>query len=323
MTFETTVPAWDRLKNFKIIALSAAHRVYRNGYQQLPVRVYVEVENPVTHASVALTQAELDSIVLIEPLGGVELVRDASWAPATTWQYSELKDSRFLEPTFIDGPVPDVMPTGPYVYTKDFYIRTGSRSGITVQPRITRADGKTFQMGEWDSTYRTLRLQPVDPIVYRADQYSLPAASYDNFSQIGDIRKVTVFKLNLIVDQRQIGFVSGSDMPAHLRVTSSNREYSGYYLVGYEHGRRMRTGGIVQWDMPDVWGRSASLPSSVVFVLVYGRRGGRVDVRTPTPDTVVNVRDSYGNSQRLTLRLTESAGEPDVSIIFARGPDDE
>ncbi len=297
-------PAWSELTVFRIFSVSGGNRLYRNGYQQLKVRVVVEVADRFSRR-VPLTQSELDSIVLFDASSGLPLSKKNRYGPEGTdvWEYMGSQDGRFRElPHY--GPVPGSIPPGPHVYVVDFYVSTHSDTPIKVQPRITRADGKEFQMykgGELDS----LQLYSLPVAVYRPEQYSLNRTPAPYASTSRDIEKVEVFALELLIDQQRVEFVTGFNMGAHLRIGSSDSRYTGYYLVGYGNGRHMQTGGAVTWERPDALGRSRSENGQVVWVLAYGKRNGGVWVRDRVSNTPMECRDMYGNLHQLRLELTD------------------
>ncbi len=72
-------PAWFELQEFKIFSVSGGNRVYRNGRQQLKVRVVVAVADAF-HRRVPLTQSELDSIVLVDASSGLPLSKKTDTA---------------------------------------------------------------------------------------------------------------------------------------------------------------------------------------------------------------------------------------------------
>lgn len=296
------VPAWSELEKFKIFSVSGGNRVYRNGRQQLKVRVVVAVADA-SHKRVPLTQSELDSIVLVDALSGLPLSKkDRDGPKGHVWYYTEYQNSQFRElPHY--GAVPGSVPPGPFVYVVDFYVSTTSYTPVKVRPRITRADGQMFQ---WDTgaELESLQLYPLPVAVYRAEQYSLNRAAVPYYGS-NHIEKAEVFVLELIIDQQRIEFVTGFGIGTHLRIGSSDRRYTGYYLVGYGNGKYMPTGGAPRWERPDALGRSRSEGGQVALVLAYGKHGGDVWVRDPASNTLMEFVDMYGNPHQLRVELTD------------------
>ncbi|WP_460159624.1 hypothetical protein [Pseudomonas sp. S3_F07] len=297
-------PAWFELQEFKIFSVSGGNRVYRNGRQQLKVRVVVAVADAF-HRRVPLTQSELDSIVLVDASSGLPLSKKNRYGPEGThvWEYMEFQDSRFRELPH-NGPVLGSVPPGPFVYVVDFYVSSTSYTPIRVRPRITRADGEMFQF-DTKTELASLQLYSLPVAVYRAEQYSLNRTSAPYASTSRDIEKVEVFVLELIIDQQRIEFVTGFNIGTHPRIGSSDRRYTGYYLVGYGNGRYMRTGGAPRWERPDALGGSRSEEGQVALVLAYGKHGGDVWVRDPVSNTLMEFQDMYGNPHQLRLELTD------------------
>lgn len=296
-------PAWDELQRFKIFSVSGGNRLYRNGRQQLKVRVVVAVADA-SHKRVPLTQSELDSIVLVDALSGLPLPKKDRYGPeGHVWYYTEYQNRQFRElPHY--GPVPGSVPPGPFVYVVDFYVSTTSDTPIKVRPRITRADGQMFQL-DTGAELESLQLYSLPVAAYRAEQYSLNRTSAPYASTSRDIEKVEVFGLELIVDQQRIEFVTGFNIGTHLRIGSSDRRYTGYYLVGYGNGKYMPTGGAPRWERPDALGRRRSEGGRVALVLAYGKHGGDVWVRDPASNTLMEFVDMYGNPHQLRVELTD------------------
>ncbi|CAH0284784.1 hypothetical protein [Pseudomonas brassicacearum] len=293
---------WTDVKKFGIVSVTGGNQLYRNGYQQLLVKVFVEVTDWLGY-STSLIQSEFDSIALINGITGVALIKDRNRGDVGVWKYTEQEDSRFrqLPP---NGPVQGPVPSGEFVYTKDFYVTSSSDRPIDLQLRITRADGVTFHSDKLKN-FGALALVPLPPATYRPEQYSVRRTSAPYTSR-GDIEKVEVFNLELIIDQQRMEFVTDFSMSAHLRIGSSDSRYTGYYVVGYGNGRSMRTGARVYWDLPDALGRDRSGNRNVAWVLAYGKHGGRVWVRDPVSKTSFELRDMYGNFHQLHLELTDN-----------------
>ncbi|WP_417696238.1 hypothetical protein [Pseudomonas sp.] len=299
---EAGVATWSDLKTFKVFSVSGGNQLYRNGYQQLKVKVVVEAEDWLW-GSVALSQAELDSIVLVDALTGLALTKDRHREAIKDWRYTEREDSRFrqLPP---NGPIKGSVPSGEFVYTKDFYVTTNSDTPIDLQVCITRADGKKF-LSSKASELGSLVLVPLAPAVYRSEQYSIRAIPAYYSSQSPDIAKVEAFVLELIIDQQRIDFVADFYMRTHLQIGSSDNRYSGYYVVGYGAGRAMQTSVYLSWERPDAVGRSLSEEGGVAFVLTFGKKGGPVWVRDPRSSAALEMRDVFGNLHHLRVGITE------------------
>lgn len=302
-TVMTGNSAWTDLKEFRIYSVSGGNRLFRNGYQQLKVRVVVEVRNR-TSQPVALTRSELESVVLVDTSSGLPLPRKDRHGPGVQgeWEFTDYEDGRFRElPP--NQPIEGSVPPGQFVYFKDFYITTTSYMPIVVRPRITRADGRMFWYDD-DRDLATLRLQSLSQPTYRQEQYSFNRVT-PYFNPTRDIEKVEVFGLELIVEQQQIKFVTDFNMATHPRVGSADNRYTGYYVVGYGNGRTMQTSGAVSWERPDALGRSRSENGRVALVLAYGRRGGGVWVRDAVINTPMEARDMYGNLHQLRVELSD------------------
>lgn len=299
---EPGVATWSDLKTFKIFSVSGGNQLYRNGYQQLKVKVVVEVEDWLW-GSVALSQSELDSIVLVDALTGLALTKDRHREDIKDWRYTEREDSRFrqLPP---NGPIQGSVPSGEFVYTKDFYVTTRSDTPIDLQLCITRADGKKF-LSSKASEFGSLVLIPLAPAVYRSEQYSVRAIPAYYSSQSPDIAKVEGFVLELIVDQQRMEFVADFYMRTHLQIGSSDNRYSGYYVVGYGAGRAIRTSAYLSWERPDAVGRNLSEMGAVAFVLAFGKKGGPVWVRENRNSAALEMRDVFGNFHQLRVGITE------------------
>ncbi|MCQ6259081.1 hypothetical protein [Pseudomonas sp. Q11] len=293
---------WTDLKHFGIVSVTGGNQLYRNGYQQLQVKVFIEVTDWWGY-SVPLTQLEFDSIVLIDGITGAALTKDRNRGDVGVWKYTEQQDSRFrqLPP---NGPVQGPVPSGEFVYTKDFYVTSSSDRPIDLQLRIARADGVTF-LSDKQKDFGALALVPLAPATYRPEQYSVRRTSAP-YSSHGDIEKVEIFNLELIIDQQRMEFVTDFSMGTHLRIGSADSRYTGYYVVGYGNGRSIRTGMPVYWDLPDALGRGRSENRRVAWVLAYGKHGGRVWVRDPVARTSFELRDMYGNLHQLHLELTDN-----------------
>ncbi|MBT2297332.1 hypothetical protein [Pseudomonas fluorescens] len=307
MKYEINTPVatqpsgWYKLENFGIFSVTGGNQLYSNGNQQLMVKVFVQVQSWLG-SSLPLTQSEIDSIVLIDGHTGAELIKDRNRGDVGVWKYTERQDTRFrqLPPNL---PARGTVPPGEFVYTKDFYVTSSSDKPIELQLRITRADGETFRSRQQDE-FGALTLVSLPPAIYRSEQYSLSRTSAPYSSTRGDIEKVELFMLDLVVDQQRMGFVADFNMGAHPRIGSSDRRYSGYYLVGYGNGQHMRTGSPVPWERPDVLGRHRSENARVAWVLAYGKLGP-VWVRDPVPGTALELVDMYGNLHELRVELTD------------------
>ncbi|SFH05584.1 hypothetical protein [Pseudomonas sp. NFACC45] len=299
---EPGVATWSDLKSFKIFSVSGGNQLYRNGYQQLKVKVVVEAEDWLW-GSVAISQSELDSIVLVDALTGLALTKDRYRGPTNDWRYTE-EANRFrqLPP---NGPIKGSVPPGEFVYTKDFYVTTSSDTPIDLQVCITRADGKKF-LSSKASELGSLVLVPLAPAVYRSEQYSVRAIPAYYSSQSPDIAKVEAFVLELIIDQQRIDFVTDFYMGSHLQIGSSDNRYSGYYVVGYGAGRAIRTSAYLSWERPDAVGKNLSEKGAVAFVLAFGKKGGPVWVRDHRNSAALEMRDVFGNLHQLRVGITEA-----------------
>lgn len=293
---------WNDLKDFGVFSVTGGNQLYSNGYQQLMVKVFVQVQSWFG-SSLPLTQAELDSIVLIDGHTGAELTKDRHRGDVGVWKYIDREDPRFrqLPPNM---PVRGSVPAGEFVYTQDFFVTSSSDRPIDLQLRMTRADGVTFRSNKQDE-FGALTLVPIPPAIYRSEQYSLSRTSAPYSSSRGDIEKVELFMLDLIVDQQRMGFVADFSLSVHPRIGSADRRYSGYYLVGYGNGQPIRTGGAVSWERPDVLGRHRSESGRVALVLAYGKLG-KVWVRDPVMGTALELRDMYGNRHELRVELADN-----------------
>ncbi|KGU86579.1 hypothetical protein [Pseudomonas mediterranea] len=293
---------WNDLKAFGIFSVTGGNQLFSNGHQQLMVRVFVQVQSWFGSA-LPLTQAELDSIVLIDGHTGAELTRDWNRGDIGVWKYSDRQDSRFrqLPPNM---PVRGSVPSGEYIYTQDFYVTSSSDKSVELQLRITRADGVMFRSNK-QHDFGVLTLVSIPPAVYRSEQYSLTRTSAPYFSSKSDIEKVELFMLDLVIDQQRIEFLKDSHMNAHLRIGSSDKRYSGYYLIGYANGQPIRAAGPVSWERPDALGRHRSENGRVALVLAYGKLG-QVWVRDPVTGTALELRDMYGNRHELRVELADN-----------------
>lgn len=295
---------WNDLKDFGVFSVTGGNQLYSNGYQQLMVKVFVQVQSWFG-SSLPLTQAELDSIVLIDGHTGVELTKDWNRGDVGAWKYSDQQNTRFrqLPPNV---PVRGLVPSGEHVYTRDFYVTSSSDKPIELQLRMTRADGVMFRSNK-QHDFGVLTLVSIPPAVYRSEQYSLIRTSAPYYSSKSDIEKVELFMLDLVVDQQRIEFVTDSYMDAHLRIGSSpsDKRYSGYYLVGYANGRPIRAGASVPWEHPDTLGRHRSENGRVALVLAYGKLGP-VWVRHSMFSTLLELRDMYGNRHELRVELADN-----------------
>lgn len=292
---------WHSLKDFGIFSVTGGNQLYSNGNQQLMVRVFVQVQSWIG-TSLPLTQAEIDSIVLVDGHTGAELIKDRNRGDVGVWKYTDVQDTRFrqLPPNL---PARGSVPSGEFVYTKDFYVTSSSDKPIELQLRITRAGGETFS-SDSQNEFGSLTLVSLPPAIYRSEQYSLNRTSAPYASSTGDIEKVELFMLDLVVDQQRMGFVADFSMGAHLRFGSSDKRYSGYYLVGYGNGQSMRTGSPVRWERPDVLGRHRSENGRVALILAYGKLGP-VWVRDPITSTALELIDMYGNLHELRVELSD------------------
>jgi len=292
---------WYDVKDFGIFSVTGGNQLYSNGNQQLMVRVFVQVQSWLG-SSLPLTQSEIDSIVLIDGHTGVELTKDRNRGDVGVWKYTDQQDSRFrqLPPNL---PARGTVPTGEFVYTKDFYVTSSSDKPVELQLRITRADGVPFRSRKQDDS-GALTLVSLPSAIYRSEQYSLSRTSAPYSSTTGDIEKVELFMLDLVVDQQRMGFVADFSLGAHPRIGSSDKRYSGYYLVGYGNGQHIRTGSPVRWERPDVLGRHRSESGRVALVLAYGKLGS-VWVRDPVTGTVLQLTDLYGNPHELRVELAD------------------
>ncbi|SFX71060.1 hypothetical protein [Pseudomonas sp. NFACC36] len=307
MKYEINTPVatqpsgWYKLESFGVFSVTGGNQLYSNGNQQLMVRVFVQVQSWLG-SSLPLTQSEIDSIVLVDGHTGAELIKDRNRGDVGAWKYTDQQDARFrqLPPNL---PVRGSVPSGEFVYTKDFYVTSSSDKPIELQLRITRADGETFLSRKQDEL-GTLTVVPLQPAVYRSEQYSLSRTSAPYSSTTGDIEKVELLMLDLVVDQQRMGFVSDFSMGAHPRIGSSDKRYSGYYLVGYGNGQPMRTGSPVRWERPDVLGRHRSENGRIALVLVYGKLGP-VWVRDPVASTALELTDMYGNPHALRVEMSD------------------
>lgn len=292
---------WHDVKDFGIFSVTGGNQLYSNGNQQLMVRVFIQVQSWLG-SSLPLTQSEIDSIVLIDGRTGVELTKDRNRGDVGVWKYTDRQDSRFrqLPPNL---PARGSVPSGEFVYTKDFYVTSSADKPIDLQVRITRADGEAFRSRKQDD-FGALALVSLPPAVYRSEQYSLNRTSAPYSSSRGDIEKVELFMLDLVVDQQRMGFVADFSMGAHPRIGSSDKRYSGYYLVGYGNGQHIRTGSPVRWERPDVLGSHRSENGRVALVLAYGKLGP-VWVRDPVTGTALELIDMYGNLHELRVELAD------------------
>jgi hypothetical protein len=296
-------PAWTGLSVFRIYSASGGNQLYRNGFQQLKIRVVVVAVDR-SFSPVALTQSELESVVLVDASSGMPLHKKVRHGPegSDAWEYTDYSDDRFRElppNNSFEGSVP----SGPFVYVRDFYVNTTSNMPIVVRPRITRADGEMFWLND-SRALASIQLRSLPIAVYRSEQYSISrTAPY--FNPTRDIEKVEVFGLELIIEQQRIEFVTTFSMDFHPRLGSSDNRYTGYYLVGYGNGRYMRTTGPVSWERPDALGRSRSENGRVALVLAYGRHGGDVWVRGSIMNASMEARDMYGNLHQLRVELSE------------------
>jgi hypothetical protein len=296
-------PAWGALEFFRVYTVSGGKQLYRNGYQQLKVRVVVAAVGR-AFRRVALTPSELDSIVLIDASSGLVLPKKNRNGPGIqgAWEYTDYEDARFRElPP--NSPIEGSVPSGPYVYVKDFYVTTTSSMPIVIRPRITRTDGEMFGYDN-NEELGVLSLYSLPVATYRPEQYSISRTA-PSFTPTRDIEKVEVFSLELITDQQKIAFVTGFNMGGHPRVGSSDSRYTGYYVVGYGNGRYMQTGAAVSWERPDALGRSWSENGRVALVLAYGRHGGSVWVRESITNVPMEALDMYGNLHQLRIELSE------------------
>lgn len=308
MKYEINTPVatqpsgWYKLENFGIFSVTGGNQLYSNGFQQLMVRVFVQAQSWLA-SSLPLTQSEIDSIVLIDGHTGAELIKDRNRGDVGAWKYTEEQDSRGFRQLPPNLPPRGTVPSGEFVYTKDFYITSSSDKPIELQLRITRADGETFRSRKQDEL-GTLTLVPLPPAVYRTEQYSLSRTPVPYYSPRGHIEKVEVFMLDLVVDQQLMRFYNGFFMDYHLKMGSSDKRYSGYYLIGYGNGRDIRATGQVPWERPDALGRHQSENGRVALVLAYGKLGP-VWVRSSTKRTLLELTDMYGNPHSLRVEMTD------------------
>ena len=292
---------WHSLKDFGIFSVTGGNQLYSNGNQQLMVRVFVQVQSWLS-TSLPLTQAEIDSIVLLDGHTGAELIKDRNRGDVGVWKYIDIKDTRFrqLPPNL---PAQGSVPSGDFVYIKDFYVTSSSDKPIELQLQITRADGITFQSRKQDE-FGTLTLVPLPPAIYRSEQYSLIRTPVPYSSPRGHIEKVEVFMLDLVVDQQRMRFFDGFIMGPHPRMGSSDKRYSGYYLVGYGNGRYIHSGGPVSWEQPHALGRQQSENGRVALVMAYGKLGP-VWVRETIKSSGLEMLDMYGNLHELRVELSD------------------
>ncbi|MEJ1226648.1 hypothetical protein V9K90_12700 [Pseudomonas sp. CCNWLW56] len=307
MKYEINTPVatqpsgWYKLESFGVFSVTGGNQLYSNGNQQLMVRVFVQVQSWLG-SSLPLTQPEIDSIVLVDGHTGSELIKDRNRGDVGAWKYTDQQDARFrqLPPNL---PVRGSVPSGEFVYTKDFYVTSSSDKPIELQLRITRADGETFLSRKQDEL-GTLTLVPLQPAVYRSEQYSISRTKFDYYSAKGDIEKVEVLMLDLVVDQQLMRFYDGFWMNYQLRMGSSDKRYSGYYLIGYGNGRPIHTNAQVPWERPDAMGRHHSENGRVALVLAYGKLGP-VWVRSSLKSTSLELTDMYGNPHALRVEMSD------------------
>lgn len=287
------------IKQFHVFSATGGTHVYANGYQQLKLVVAIEVCD-LSGQPMKLTEAEQTSIVLTDSASGEQLPWDTVHYPdQEAWKYTFEEDKRFY-PIPHSGPVPDPIEHGPDVCIKTFYVSTNAHNPMGIRPCITRSDKEVFYP-EKSAKYGSITLTPVPSPAYRPGQYQLREV-HDTFYTSRHIAKVVPYVIRLIVDQQAINFVSCT-MDRPLQMLSTDDHYLGYYAVAYFNGRQVAN-AMLEFEAPDSAGANDE-SGAVTVVMVYGAKGGDVQVRSNHRSGKLWARDMYGNLHDISLNIVE------------------
>ncbi|MCQ2992871.1 hypothetical protein NLO88_12290 [Pseudomonas syringae] len=290
---------WENLKQFKIEASSGSDRLFRNGRQQVELRITLEAID-INLDPVPLSDQELASVRLVEYHGEKEIPQQGG-----KWNYGVKRDTQYrfyplgrsrsasdYAEAFAAPPATEQL-----INYRQFYITTTADSPLRVAVKITRDDGEVFFSSPGNDG--SVTLTPIEVPAYRAEDYTFkPIPMYE-----GSIDCIP-FVLNS--GGTNIEFRQFSVSPASV----VKGKWTGNIIYGLTHSGYTEPGqsGIHYGEgifhlVKDLESEFIKVGQPVVVRMHYGWPVPKSVAPRPEGWARIEAVDMYGNSHALSLRF--------------------